>query len=200
MSEKLPDRLSNDPDSPFHDRELLERGVGIRFNGAGKDQCRGILRERGLDSRRRGQDGGPPRQAHDHQAQGRRSSLICATLRADCPALARNGMPASRPSTITPARLRRDRRKSRGPRVVNVSSNRYPTTKLAKPQITFTSGDDNPLPGGLAKGDWNFSPEIPATKCGTPLARNAPARNGGAGASFVSFVARLILRVGAASG
>ncbi|HUJ02849.1 MAG TPA: DUF3297 family protein [Rhizomicrobium sp.] len=37
MDEKLPDRLSNDPDSPFHDRALLERGVGIRFNGQEKN-------------------------------------------------------------------------------------------------------------------------------------------------------------------
>lgn len=29
----LPDRLSNDPDSPFHDAELLKRGIGIRFRG-----------------------------------------------------------------------------------------------------------------------------------------------------------------------
>ncbi|MFL1462270.1 DUF3297 family protein [Roseococcus sp. DSY-14] len=29
----LPDRLSNDPDSPFHDAELLKQGVGIRFRG-----------------------------------------------------------------------------------------------------------------------------------------------------------------------
>ena len=36
MSDKLPDRLSNDPDSPFHDRALLERGIGIRFNGQEK--------------------------------------------------------------------------------------------------------------------------------------------------------------------
>ncbi|MBB1061503.1 DUF3297 family protein [Marilutibacter spongiae] len=28
-----PDRLSNDPRSPFHDETLLERGIGIRFNG-----------------------------------------------------------------------------------------------------------------------------------------------------------------------
>lgn len=28
-----PDRLSNDPRSPFHDAGLLERGIGIRFNG-----------------------------------------------------------------------------------------------------------------------------------------------------------------------
>lgn len=33
MAETPPDRLSNDPKSPFHDRALLERGVGIRFNG-----------------------------------------------------------------------------------------------------------------------------------------------------------------------
>ena len=32
----LPDRLSTNPDSPFHDPALLERGVGIRFNGAEK--------------------------------------------------------------------------------------------------------------------------------------------------------------------
>ncbi|WP_246333080.1 DUF3297 family protein [Aureimonas mangrovi] len=42
MSDKLPadaampDRLSIDPDSPFHDEALLARGVGIRFNGAEK--------------------------------------------------------------------------------------------------------------------------------------------------------------------
>ena len=29
----LPDRLSQDPRSPFHDAALLERGVGIKFNG-----------------------------------------------------------------------------------------------------------------------------------------------------------------------
>lgn len=29
----LPDRLSNDERSPFFNAELLERGVGIRFNG-----------------------------------------------------------------------------------------------------------------------------------------------------------------------
>jgi hypothetical protein len=33
MSDDLPDRLSADPSSPFHDSELLERGVGIRFKG-----------------------------------------------------------------------------------------------------------------------------------------------------------------------
>lgn len=33
---ELPDRLSNDPASPFHNAELLEKGVGIRFNGREK--------------------------------------------------------------------------------------------------------------------------------------------------------------------
>ena len=37
MSETLPDRLSSDPRSPFYDATLLERGVGIRFNGAEKN-------------------------------------------------------------------------------------------------------------------------------------------------------------------
>ncbi|WP_298213466.1 DUF3297 family protein [Acidocella sp.] len=36
MSETPPDRLSTDPDSRFHDAALLERGIGIRFNGVEK--------------------------------------------------------------------------------------------------------------------------------------------------------------------
>jgi hypothetical protein len=32
----LPDRLSVDPSSPFHNAELLQSGVGIRFNGVEK--------------------------------------------------------------------------------------------------------------------------------------------------------------------
>jgi len=32
----LPDRLSNDPSSPFYDEALLSRGVGIRFKGQEK--------------------------------------------------------------------------------------------------------------------------------------------------------------------
>jgi len=32
-TDALPDRLALDPRSPFHDAALLERGVGIRFNG-----------------------------------------------------------------------------------------------------------------------------------------------------------------------
>jgi hypothetical protein len=33
MTDALPDRLSLDPRSPYHDAALLERGVGIVFNG-----------------------------------------------------------------------------------------------------------------------------------------------------------------------
>ncbi|MDQ3287219.1 MAG: DUF3297 family protein [Pseudomonadota bacterium] len=33
MTDTLPDRLSMDPRSPHHDADLLDRGVGIRFNG-----------------------------------------------------------------------------------------------------------------------------------------------------------------------
>ena len=33
MSESIPDRLSVDPKSPFHNEALLARGIGIRFNG-----------------------------------------------------------------------------------------------------------------------------------------------------------------------
>jgi hypothetical protein len=33
MNDTLPDRLAMNPKSPFHDAELLERGVGVRFNG-----------------------------------------------------------------------------------------------------------------------------------------------------------------------
>lgn len=32
----LPDRLSLDPRSPYFDAELLEKGIGIRFNGQEK--------------------------------------------------------------------------------------------------------------------------------------------------------------------
>ena len=36
MSDTPPDRLCINPKSPFYDAALLERGVGIRFNGAEK--------------------------------------------------------------------------------------------------------------------------------------------------------------------
>lgn len=32
----LPDRLSTNPASPYYDAALLERNVGVRFNGAEK--------------------------------------------------------------------------------------------------------------------------------------------------------------------
>jgi hypothetical protein len=37
MTDTPPDRLSVDPDSPFHDAKLLERGIGVRFRGAEKN-------------------------------------------------------------------------------------------------------------------------------------------------------------------
>ncbi len=37
MSDTPPDRLSTDPDSPFYDADMLERGVGIRFKGVEKN-------------------------------------------------------------------------------------------------------------------------------------------------------------------
>lgn len=36
MSEAPPDRLSADPDSPFYNEQLLERGIGVRFKGQEK--------------------------------------------------------------------------------------------------------------------------------------------------------------------
>ena len=37
MTDTLPDRISNNPRSKFYNAELLERGIGIRFNGQEKD-------------------------------------------------------------------------------------------------------------------------------------------------------------------
>ncbi len=33
MTDALPDRLSVNPKSPWHDAALLERGIGVRFKG-----------------------------------------------------------------------------------------------------------------------------------------------------------------------
>jgi hypothetical protein len=35
-ADALPDRLSNDPRSPFYDAEVLKRDIGVRFRGAEK--------------------------------------------------------------------------------------------------------------------------------------------------------------------
>ena len=35
-AETPPDRLCVDPDSPWHDADVLARGVGVRFKGAEK--------------------------------------------------------------------------------------------------------------------------------------------------------------------
>ena len=36
MSDTPPDRLAINPKSPYHDAALLERGIGVRFNGVEK--------------------------------------------------------------------------------------------------------------------------------------------------------------------
>lgn len=36
MSDTLPDRLSVNPNNPFYNAEVLEKNVGIRFNGVEK--------------------------------------------------------------------------------------------------------------------------------------------------------------------
>ena len=36
MTDTLPDRLALDPDSKFHDADLLQRESGVRFNGTEK--------------------------------------------------------------------------------------------------------------------------------------------------------------------
>lgn len=36
MTDMPPDRLSNNPQSPYYDAEMLERGIGIRFKGVEK--------------------------------------------------------------------------------------------------------------------------------------------------------------------
>jgi hypothetical protein len=37
MTDTLPDRLSNDPRSPYYDEALLARGIGVRFNGVDRN-------------------------------------------------------------------------------------------------------------------------------------------------------------------
>ena len=36
MTDTPPDRLSNDPKSPYYDADVLARGIGIRFKGQEK--------------------------------------------------------------------------------------------------------------------------------------------------------------------
>ena len=36
MTDTLPDRLCVNPNSPFYDEDLLQRGIGVRFKGVDK--------------------------------------------------------------------------------------------------------------------------------------------------------------------
>jgi hypothetical protein len=47
MTDLPPDRLSNDPRSPFFDRASLERGIGIRFKGAERRDVEEYCRSEG---------------------------------------------------------------------------------------------------------------------------------------------------------
>jgi hypothetical protein len=51
---EFPDRLSTNPSSPYYNEELLSRGRRHPLQGREKNQCRGILHQRRLDPRHRG--------------------------------------------------------------------------------------------------------------------------------------------------
>jgi hypothetical protein len=53
---------------------------------------------------------------------------------------------------------------------------KYPITRLTNAHTMFTVGDDNPFPGGLAKGVGKLSPDMPCIKWGTTFARKKPAK------------------------
>ena len=55
MSDTPPDRLCNNPKSPFFNEELLERGIGIRFNGVERNNVEEYCVSEGLGARRRRQ-------------------------------------------------------------------------------------------------------------------------------------------------
>jgi len=76
MTDTPPDRLASDPRSPFYDADVIDRGVGIRFNGVERDNVEGILHQRRLGAGAGGQVQGPPRQSDDPQGQGQRGSVL----------------------------------------------------------------------------------------------------------------------------
>ena len=59
MTDTPPDRLSTDPNSPFYDAALLERGVGIRFAGKEKTNVEEYCVSEGW-IKRRGRQGARP--------------------------------------------------------------------------------------------------------------------------------------------
>ena len=52
-----------------------------------------------------------------------------------------------------------------------------PTRRLAHPQRTLTSGDERPIPLGVAKGVGNAAPLKPLARCGKELQMNSPEKN-----------------------
>jgi len=71
MDDQPPDRLSNDPGSPFYDAALLERGIGIRFKGVEKNNVEEYCVSEGWVRVAHATAKDPQRQPHDHQAQWR---------------------------------------------------------------------------------------------------------------------------------
>ena len=49
--------------------------------------------------------------------------------------------------------------------------------KLNNAHKPFVKGVESPLPGGFENGEGKKLPEIPFTKWGTKLVKNAPAKN-----------------------
>jgi len=76
MDDNPPDRLSNDPASPYYNAQMLERGVGIRFKGVEKKQRGGITASAKDGSGWRRDRQGPQRKSHDHQADRRGRALF----------------------------------------------------------------------------------------------------------------------------
>jgi hypothetical protein len=68
MTETPPDRLSNNPKSPFYDAPVLERGVGIRFNGGEKTNVDEYCVSEGWIRVTVGVAQGSRRQSHDAEA------------------------------------------------------------------------------------------------------------------------------------
>ena len=112
MTDTLPDRLATNPKSPFHNAELLARGVGIRFNGAEKTNVDEYCVSEGWCADGR-EERGPARQPDDHQAERDGRALfprrgIAKGRPGTCP------RPA--PPTASPSAGCRSRRRRRGGR------------------------------------------------------------------------------------
>ena len=69
MPDVPPDRLSNNPASPFYDEAVLRRGVGIRFKGVERTNVEEYCVSEGWVRVRGRQDPRSSRQSSDHEDQ-----------------------------------------------------------------------------------------------------------------------------------